>query len=29
MHPKNEQNCDSTLGPLHLSPTDILRNVFT
>ena len=28
VHPKNEQNCRSTLGPLHLNPMDILRNVF-
>ena len=27
MHPKNEQNRTSTLGPLHLNPMDILRNV--
>ena len=29
MHPKNEQNRSSTLGPRHLNPMDILRNVFT
>ena len=28
-YPKNEQNRSSTLGPLNLSPMDILRNVFT
>ena len=28
-HHKNEQNSSSTLGPLHLNPMDILRNVFT
>ena len=28
MHPKNEQNRSSTLGPRHLNPMDILRNVF-
>ena len=29
MHPKNVQNLSSSLGPLHLNPMDILRNVFT
>ena len=29
MHPKNEQNRSSTLGPRRLNPTEILRNVFT
>ena len=33
MHPKNEQNRSSTLGPTlgprQLNPMDILRNVFT
>ena len=28
-HPKNEQYRSSTLGPRHLNPMDILRNVFT
>ena len=27
MHPKHEQNRSSTLGPRHLNPMDILRNV--
>ena len=29
MHPKNEENCSSTLGPRHLNTMEILRNVFT
>ena len=28
-HPKNEQYRGSALGPRHLNPMDILRNVFT
>ena len=29
MHPKNEQNPSSTLGPRHLNHVDNLKNVFT
>ena len=28
-HPENEQNRSSTLGPRHLNPMDISKNVFT
>ena len=28
MHPKNEQNCSSSLGPRHLNPMKISKNVY-
>ena len=28
-HPKNEQNRSATLGPRHLNPMNILRNVLS